>query len=280
MDHHFRSFSFVDRILAIEPGVRISGTYAIPGEIEGFPISLVAEATGQLAAWSAMAALDFSHRPVAGIAGRVEMLGSASPGDTLELAAELHSADVEAVAYGGRASVNGTPVLRLEFCVGPMMPLETFDDPALVRARFAVLCGEGAEGGIYRGVPTIQMEDLTVEDGRLARAKLHVPEEAAFFRDHFPKRPVFPGSLLMNYNLQLVDALVASLPPALPGKVWKPRAVVDMKLREFIVPGEHLTIEAKVMRQEGDMVKVSLETRNATGRMGAARVELVQETSP
>jgi hypothetical protein len=25
MDHHFRAFSFVDRITAIEPGVRISG---------------------------------------------------------------------------------------------------------------------------------------------------------------------------------------------------------------------------------------------------------------
>jgi ferredoxin--NADP+ reductase len=33
MDHHFRAFSFVDRITAIEPGVRISGSYAIPAAL-------------------------------------------------------------------------------------------------------------------------------------------------------------------------------------------------------------------------------------------------------
>ena len=50
MDHHFRAFSFVDRINAIEPGVRISGSYTIPVGLAEFPMSLVAEATGQLAA--------------------------------------------------------------------------------------------------------------------------------------------------------------------------------------------------------------------------------------
>ena len=54
MDHHFRAFSFVDRITAFEPGVRISGKYTIPAGIAEFPLSLVAEATGQLAAWSAI----------------------------------------------------------------------------------------------------------------------------------------------------------------------------------------------------------------------------------
>ena len=93
MDESFRAFSFVDRILSCEAGVRIRGRYGIPAGIESFPTSLVAEAVGQLAAWSAMATVDFQRRPVAGIAGGIELLGDVRPGQTLELAADLESDD-------------------------------------------------------------------------------------------------------------------------------------------------------------------------------------------
>ena len=289
MDHHFRAFSFVDRITAIEPGVRISGSYTIPAALAefpmshaGFPLSLVAEATGQLAAWSAMAKIDFSHRPVAGLAGRVELLREVRPGETLELSAELENADTSDVAYGGCASVNGEPVLRLHHCMGPMVPIGEFDDPDLLRARLALLCGEGAVPGAFAstGVPVFSLDGLAVEEGpqMKAHATLQVPAQAAFFGDHFPKRPVFPGTLLMNMNLKLVTALAANV-PVRPGLRWVPRAVVDMKLRDFISPGDLLSIEAKVMRHEGDELKISVETRNEKGRLGAARVELTPEAA-
>ena len=105
-----------------------------------------------------------------------------------------------------------------------------------------------------------------------ARATLQVPADAAFFGDHFPKRPVFPGTLLMNTNLKLVTSLAANV-PARAGARWAPRAVVDMKLRDFISPGELLSIEAKVMRHEGDELKISVETRSerTAGSVGARR---------
>lgn len=280
MDHHFRAFSFVDRITAFEPGVRVSGMYAIPAGLAEFPMSLVAEATGQLAAWSAMAAIDFSHRPVAGLAGRVELLREVRPGDVLELSAELVNADTSDVAYGGCASVHGEPVLRLHDCMGPMVAIGEFDDPELLRARLARLRGEGAEPGVFAatGVPQFSLDDLVIESGAQpkARARLQVPAQAAFFADHFPKRPVFPGTLLMNMNLKLVSALAATV-PARAGASWIPRAVVDMKLRDFIPPGELLNLEAKVMTVEGDALKISVETRSERGRLGAARVELAAE---
>lgn len=282
MVHHFRAFSFVDRITAIEPGVRISGSYTIPAGLAEFPMSLVAEATGQLAAWSAMAKIDFSHRPVAGLAGRVELLREVRPGDTLELSAELENADTSDVAYGGCASVNGESVLRLHHCMGPMVAIGEFDDPDLLRARLALLRGEGAVPGAFAatGVPFFSLDGLAVEEGpqMKARATLQVPAQAAFFGDHFPKRPVFPGTLLMNMNLKLVTALAASV-PVRAGARWTPRAVVDMKLREFISPGELLSLEAKVMRHEDDELKVSVETRNEKGRLGAARVELTPKAT-
>jgi 3-hydroxymyristoyl/3-hydroxydecanoyl-(acyl carrier protein) dehydratase len=277
MDHRYRAFSFVDRISVLEPGVRVSGSWRIPSSLPGFPLSLVAEATGQLAAWSAMAAIDFSHRPVAGIAGRVELLGEAFPGQTLELSAELETADQEAVAYGGVASVDGQPILRLHHCVGPMMPAEEFDDPAAMRERLALLCGPGAEPGAFRAVPEFTLDDLAVEAGSVARAKLQVPAEAAFFGDHFPRRPVFPGTLLMNMNLKLIDALAQSV--AVEGGAWVARAVADMKLRSFIAPGTALDLEAKVLEHSGDQLLVSVQTKAGGRLQGAARVELAPATA-
>jgi hypothetical protein len=61
----------------------------IPSELRDFPLPLVGEAIGQLAAWAAMAAVEFGQRPVAGLAGSIELLGEPRPGQVLELAAGL-----------------------------------------------------------------------------------------------------------------------------------------------------------------------------------------------
>src|SRR5262245_32305929 len=111
MSQPLRAFTFVDRITELQPGRKVRGRYAIRPGVEQFPSALVGEAVGQLAAWAAMAATQFECRPVAGVAGTIELLSPVRPGQELELAAELESVDTEAVAYGGTASINGTPVL-------------------------------------------------------------------------------------------------------------------------------------------------------------------------
>src|SRR5262245_27941949 len=138
-DEHLHTFSFVSRIALLQEGKKIHGAWDCPATFEAFPTSLVAEAVGQLAAWAAMAAVDFQRRPVAGLAGRVDLLGPVHPGQTIDLEAELESVDAEAVAYGGMARAGGVPVIRLQHCVGPMVPLEEFDDPQAVRSRFHLL---------------------------------------------------------------------------------------------------------------------------------------------
>ncbi len=146
----FRAYTFVDRVTMVQPGVSARGTYAIPAGLQDFSSSLVAEATGQLAAWCALPAVDFKSRPVAGIAGRVELLAPVRPGDTLELAAEIESVDADAIAYSGTASVGDSPVLRLHHCVGPMLPVEDFDDPQALRDHYALLCDAGAKSRWFR----------------------------------------------------------------------------------------------------------------------------------
>jgi 3-hydroxyacyl-[acyl-carrier-protein] dehydratase len=274
MSHHFRAYTFVDRITAVRPGVSARGTYAIPAALKEFPLSLVAEATGQLAAWSALATVDFKSRPVAGIARLVELLAPVRPGDTLELAAEIESVDVDAIAYGGTASVNSTPVLRLHHCVGPMLSVEDFDEPQALRDHYALLCGTGAQPGGFGGVPDLNCEQISYEPGKSIRANLQVPTGAPFFSDHFPRKPVFPGTLLMRSKLQLAAALAAEIPlPANAGK-WNLKSIIDMKLRAFIEPGELLELEAKLTAREGGHATILIESRRGKRLAGAATVLL------
>ena len=277
MDAHFRAFSFVDRIHAIQRGARIRGSYAIPAAIESFPAALVTEAVGQLAAWAAMAAMDFKCRPVAGLAANIELLARVCPGQVLELSADLETVDSEAVAYGGTAYVNGRPVICLHHCVGPMLPLEEFDDPQKLRERFALLQGAGAMPGTFGGLPSFALAPTDGAAGRSLRATLHVPTSAPFFDDHFPRRPVFPGTLLMNLNLELAATLADQLPPPAAGGRWALRGISDMKLRAFTPPGETLEIEARLCQLSAEVAAVSVGTRKGKRIISGARVLLAPE---
>jgi len=277
MDEHFRAFSFVDRIHAIQPGVRIRGSYAIPAGISDFPGSLIAEAVGQLAAWAAMAALDFKSRPVAGLAANIELFAPVQPGQVLELVAELETVDAEAVAYDGTAYVDGSPVIRLQHCVGPMLPLEDFDDPQLLRERFALLQGAGAVPGAFGGLPSFALHPTEGEAGRWMRATLHVPTSAPFFADHFPRRPVFPGVLLMNSNLELAAALTMRLPPPAEGGRWALRSISDVKLRAVTPPGEKLEIEVRLNQLSANAALLNVETRKGKRVISGARLLLAPE---
>jgi 3-hydroxymyristoyl/3-hydroxydecanoyl-(acyl carrier protein) dehydratase len=277
MDGHFSAFSFVDRITLYETNRRIHGCYDIPPGLKDFPTALVAEAVGQLAAWAAMCALDFQKRPVAGLAASIEFLSAVRPGQRVELTVDLETVDPEAAAYHGTAKADGLPVVRLSHCVGPMVAVEEFDDPQSLRERFCLLRGAGAAPGAFAGVPRLALDHITGNDGKSLRATLQVPDHAPFFADHFPRRPVLPGALLMHSNLELVAALAMKLPPPPSGGKWAPRRVSDMKLRSFTPPGERLEIEASLHQISNDAATVLVETRKGKRVIGSSRVGLVPE---
>ena len=88
-----------------EPGRRARGR--LRGAARTSPRSrpcLVAEAVGQLAAWVAMAHVDFRGRPVAALAGETRFLARRrARASTLDLAVDIERCDDEAVAYAGWA---------------------------------------------------------------------------------------------------------------------------------------------------------------------------------
>jgi len=270
MDGHFRAFSFVDRITSVQPGVQIRGLYQIPSGIAEFPLALAAEAVGQLAAWSAMAKLDFKRRPVAGIANSVELLSPVRPGQTLELAADIEEVDFDAVAYCGTAHCGGIPVVRLNHCVGPMLPQEDFDDAQAVKNRFELLCNSGAVPGGFGGVPPLLLEQTGCETGKWIRANLQIPMTADLFVDHFARRPVFPGTLFMHKVLELATDVVAGIP--VDGGKWVARKISDGKLRTFIPPGDLLEFEARLAKHDNTAATVFIEARKGKRVTGSSRI--------
>lgn len=277
MPDEFGTFSFVDRITDIEAHTRARGCFAVPAGLAHFSPCLVAEAVGQLAAWVAMARDDFRRRPVAALAGEARIVGEATPGRLLELGVEIDDWDHNAVAYAGWARDADSPVIELSRCVGALLPLEEFDDPEAARRRFALLCGAGVPPGRFRGVADAAVVMIERAPGKRLHASMQVPQSAPFFADHFPRRPVFPATLLLDTQIRMAVDLARE---ALGDVRLRPQRVADVKMRSFILPGQVVEMTAEKASEAGGALTVALAAKVGGKRVATARVEIVaQETS-
>ena len=279
MGERFSAFTFVDRITDVAPGKRVRGTFHVPAGIREFPAALVAEAVGQLAAWASMAHLGFRRRPVAGLARDTRFLGAVRPGDTLDLEAELESCTDDDVAYAGRAAVGGRPVIALEQCVGPMLPAEEFDSPDALRRDYEVLCGTGAPSDRFSGLPEFDVARVESIPGVSVKAVLRVPESAAFFNDHFPRRPVFPATLLLDNQIRLAVQLAREAMGPSGGADLAVSRVLDVKVRMFIPPGQLLGIGAERIAGTSGPYTARLSARANDRPVATARVEIGAQRS-
>ena len=143
-----------------------------------------------------------------------------------------------------------------------MLPVADFDAPEALAERLALLRGPGAAPGRFRGIVAPNVQADAVLDGDSLSATLTVPTQAPFFADHFPRRPVFPATLLLDAQIRLAMQLAA------PGA--KPARMTHVKMRSFIAPGQVLRIEAR--RSDARRLKLSAETDGRT--VATARLEL------
>lgn len=274
MSGRFRSFSFVDRITHREGG-RVEGHYTVPLGAH-FPASLMAEAVGQLAAWSAMAQLDFAVRPVAGLASEVQYHQIPHPGCTLQLQADIERCDAEAVAYSGKAFIDGRLAMELRDSVGPMLPMDEFDSSEAVRGDFHTLLGAGAAPGRFGGVPLPDLHDEQLQPGERIGATLQVPEvaDAPYFADHFPLRPVFPGTLLMDALATLSVRLAQHSAPLNAHGELVARKVAQVKIRSFTAPGARLQLEVLLQDADAQRARLKVVARTDEKTVASARIEV------
>ncbi len=123
---HGPEFRFVDRLTALEPGVRGEGEYTVRGDepflrghFPGDPMMpgvLLVEAAAQLA--GIVAQSDPNHAPMPGLKltalRGVKILGTARPGETICLRAELKARLGNLVHATATAMVGGNIVLQTE----------------------------------------------------------------------------------------------------------------------------------------------------------------------
>jgi 3-hydroxymyristoyl/3-hydroxydecanoyl-(acyl carrier protein) dehydratase len=267
MADHFAAFSFVDRISALAPGESARGAFAVPRDVPSFPACLVAEAVGQLAAWVAMAKIGFRGRPVAALANETRFHRDVAPGDTLELGVEIESCDDDAVAYAGWAKRDGELAIELFDCLGPMLPVEDFDSPAALAARFELLQGAGAPPGRFHGVLLPDPEPGDHVPGERLAATLRVPVAAPFFADHFPRRAVFPATLLLDAQIRLGLQLAGEAAGGTAAAV----RMTHVKMRSFIPPGAVLTLGAQHANAGERRIMLSAQADGKT--VATARLE-------
>lgn len=262
----FAAFSFVDRITEIDGLRRVAGHYTIPAHASSFPVSLVAEAIGQLAAWVAMSNVGFRRRPVAALAGATRVLMTPQPGQTLDLEVDIESCDEDAIVYRGKASVAGQTVLTLDDTLGSMLDIEEFDDPQRLADDFRTLVGKGCEPGRFLGVDLAALQISSHETAQAIEALLQVPAKADYFEDHFPRRPVFPATLLLDALMRLAAILVADV-TAVPVRIDR---ISHVKVRAFTAPGATLTLFAQTpqaLDDEPGVWMLKAGARNEEGRV-------------
>lgn len=123
---HGPEFRFVDRLTALEPGVRGEGEYTVRGDepflrghFPGDPMMpgvLLVEAAAQLA--GIVAQSDPKHPPMPGLKltalRQVKILGTAKPGETLLIRAEVQARLGNLVQAAATATAHGSVVLQAE----------------------------------------------------------------------------------------------------------------------------------------------------------------------
>ena len=271
---HFAAYSFVDRITDFVPAKRARGQFAVPAHLPAFSPCLVAEAVGQLAAWVSMANIGFRGRPVAALATETRFHGDAVPGRLLDLAVAIESCDDDAVAYSGSASVDGAEIIELIDCLGPMLPVADFDSPDALRERFDLLCGAGAVAGRFEGVRLPDVKIVERTPGQALRATLAVPQSASFFGDHFPRRAVFPATLLLDAQMRLALDLARDVAPWKDGAEPRPARATHVKMRAFILPGQHVDLAVELAPAADGRVKAALNARIDGRVVATARLEI------
>lgn len=283
-------FSFVHSILAVDPGRAARGVCVVPhlepadlgpgAPVPQLPPSLITEAIGQLAGWVAMAEARFQRRPIAALAGELKVNGGACADTRLMLEVEIERCDPDAVSYGGRAWCGDTCLVELRRSVGPMLAMEEFDDAEVVARHFRELCGAGPTPPLPRAeLGRLSMAVVALDPGRTVRAEVKVPADAPWFAGHFPRKPVLPGTMLVDVQARLAAELAATMHPA-EKRGFRPARARGIKLRAFVPPGATVVIEGTVRGSPHGTVDVVFEGTMDGARVSSARVELVPHDEP
>lgn len=89
------------------------------------------------------------------------------------------------------------------------------------------------------------------EPGQCAEASLYLRPDNPVFAGHFPKRPIFPGVLMIEQMAQTACWVLASVPGIPQNRHYALVRVEHCEFRQHAQPGDTLVAHARLERQTG-----------------------------
>jgi 3-hydroxymyristoyl/3-hydroxydecanoyl-(acyl carrier protein) dehydratase len=202
---------------------------------------LVFEAVGQAAAWLIAEATEHKRRLLVVMVPHLRLLAPAPQGSLLQLNAEIDQLRGDSVRFTGNVKIDGKPILTAEKVMGFLARLETLTDPeASMHDLEALMVAEATHTRDDVFVPPeLLIDEIVAEQpGERIEAQTLVPTDAPQFADHFPRRPLMPGSLLGEIVAQLSARVVADG----GDQQFSLTEVKRARFREPVVPGDTLWV--------------------------------------
>lgn len=110
-----------------------------------------------------------------------------------------------------------------------------------------------------------QLDKITLlVPGERIEAQLTLNGDQDYLRDHFPRFPVQPGVLMLESLYQAAQFLVRATEDYQSGLVMLKEAK-NVKFAAFLQPGDTLSVEAEIIKEEAGVTTVKASGRNSSG---------------
>ena len=102
--------------------------------------------------------------------------------------------------------------------------------------------------------------DVVADEGAVGMKNVSINE--GYFHGHFPRRPVMPGVLIIESMAQTAAVLVvATLGPAMAGKLVYFMSIDGCRFRRPVVPGDQLFIHVTRKQRRKNVWKFAAEAK-------------------
>ena len=101
---------------------------------------------------------------------------------------------------------------------------------------------------------------MAIEPGASIEGELDVPADLDIFRGHFPDHPVLPGVIIMEALAQAAS-FCALVDRADEGVLGFFAGIDKAKFRNQVLPGDVLTLSARIVKSSSRMVVADVEAR-------------------
>ena len=80
-----------------------------------------------------------------------------------------------------------------------------------------------------------------------------------YFQGHFPEKPIFPGVLILESMAQAGSLIISDFVDNPSKKLAYLSKVLNFKIHKNVIPGDQLSIEAKLLQHKMNSFKFSVE---------------------